>query len=185
MTDLGYDPGPPGEGHRPVGRRAIERYQAAAGLEIDGEVTPALLASLREAQAAKTSSSDVPSMRTEIGEDGVMREIDEPPEVSKSGAPSTIRPRAMERRGQMASSVTDVPRSSAPEPEAVSEPAPIDLVFGAGISPAEADIVFTSTDDTGRPGKLTQDVFGWLSVCGPRAFRLVPTDLKKGFTPPA
>jgi hypothetical protein len=52
LTDLGYEPGPSGKGIGPSGRRAIERHQAAAGLEIDGEVTPALLESLRQAHAA-------------------------------------------------------------------------------------------------------------------------------------
>lgn len=51
LTDLGYDPGPADGVIGPLGRRAIERYQAAAGLEVDGELTPALLDSLREASA--------------------------------------------------------------------------------------------------------------------------------------
>jgi peptidoglycan hydrolase-like protein with peptidoglycan-binding domain len=86
LADLGYTPGPPDGIIGPLGRKAIQRYQAAAGLEVDGEVTQALLDSLREAQAAAAKSSpekgneepprSAQSIRTELGEDGVMREID-------------------------------------------------------------------------------------------------------------
>jgi hypothetical protein len=87
LVDLGYSPGPPDGIAGPSTQRAIERYQASAGMAIDGEVTPALLDSLREAYAKTQRPPDAPSMRTEIGEDGVRSEVAEPEAVSE---PPTI-----------------------------------------------------------------------------------------------
>jgi len=158
LTDLGYDPGPSDGVIGPLGRKAMERYQAASGLEVDGELTQQLLDSLRAAHAAKTSSPDVPSMRTESGEDRVMREIDEPPEVRK---------------------VADAPRSFASESEAVSESASIDLVVGAGILPNEADIVFIPTDKYGTLGELNQYLLNALGLS--LDAMPAPAELERGY----
>ncbi len=61
LTRLGYDPGPLNGTLGPQTRAAINAYQAAAGLPVDGEISTALVVNLATAQATARAAMPPPA----------------------------------------------------------------------------------------------------------------------------